>query len=340
MKTLIVTKQNDNECIDMVTRALAKRGATAFRLDTDLFPTQIDIRVRVANGERRTELARGSERVEVGELVGAWHRRLAIAEQLPKNMDPQVRFASVEESRRVLHGVLASLPCFTIDPWPVIRIAENKQLQLEIARSCGLDVPRTLITNDPTAARAFFDECRGAVVTKMMASFAIYEEGREKVVFTTPVKERDLAAMDGLRLCPMTFQEQLEKQSELRVTVVGERVFTASVDSNQMERSKTDWRREGVALLGRWQAAQLPQDVERGLLRLMDALGLNYGAIDVIVTPEGRYVFLEVNPVGEFFWLERENGMPVSEAIADVMLDLAPRREVKLLREDPRGAPR
>lgn len=338
MKTLIVTKQNDNECIEMVTRALAKRGATAFRLDTDLFPTEIDIRVRVANGERRTELARGSERIEVGELVGAWHRRLAIAEQLPKEMDPQMRFASVEESRRVLHGVLASLSCFTIDPWPVIRIAENKQLQLEIARSCGLDVPRTLVTNDPEAARAFYDECHGQVVTKMMASFAIHEDGREKVVFTNPVSEKDLAGMDGLRLCPMTFQETLAKKSELRVTIVGERVFTASIDSNQMERSKTDWRREGLALIARWQKAELPRDVERGLLGLMESLGLNYGAIDLVVTPEGRHVFLEVNPVGEFFWLERENGLPISDAIADVMLGLAPRREAKLVGKDPRSS--
>ena len=170
----------------------------------------------------------------------------------------------------------------------------------------------------------------------MMASFAIHEEGREKVVFTNPLSASDLEGLDGLRLCPMTFQEKVEKASELRVTVVGSRVFAAAIDSNALERSRTDWRREGLALIDRWKTCDLPAAVERGLLALMDALGLNYGAADFIVTPEGRHVFLELNPAGEFFWLERENGLPISEALADVLLGLAPRRETPLLARDPR----
>ena len=125
---------------------------------------------------------------------------------------------------------------------------------------------------------------------------------------------------------------------ELRVTVVGRRAFAASIDSNALERSQTDWRREGVALIDRWQPYALPADVERGLLGVMDALGINYGAADFVVTPEGRHVFLEVNPAGEFFWLERQNGLPISEAIADVLLGRAPRREAPLLVRDPRSA--
>jgi glutathione synthase/RimK-type ligase-like ATP-grasp enzyme len=124
----------------------------------------------------------------------------------------------------------------------------------------------------------------------------------------------------------MTFHEELEKALELRVTIVGERVFAASVDSSRMERSKTDWRREGFALIDAWKPYTLQAEVEKALLALMDGFALNYGAIDVIVTPEGKHVFLEVNPAGEFFWLERENGLAISEAIADVMLGLAPYR--------------
>ena len=60
----------------------------------------------------------------------------------------------------------------------------------------------------------------------------------------------------------------------------------------------------------------------------MDRLGLNYGACDFIVTPEGRHVFLEVNPAGEFFWLEKHPGLPIAGALADVLLGLAPRRPV------------
>ena len=337
MNVLIVTHGQDNESVDMVARALERRGARPFRFDTDSFPGETDLRVRIDGDRRQVELARDGRELDLGDLEAVWHRRLSVASRLPETLEHQVRAASVKESRRVVLGLLASLSCFVLDPWGRIRLAESKQLQLELARVVGLDVPRTLVTNDPAAVRAFWDECGGRVVTKMMASFAIHEDGREKVVFTNPVSARDLEQLEGLRLCPMTFQERVEKARELRVTVVGTRLFAAAVDSNALERSRTDWRREGLALIDRWTTCDVPAEVERGLLALMDALGLNYGAADFIVTPEGRHVFLEINPAGEFFWLERENGLPISEALADVLLGRAPRRETPLLVRDPRS---
>jgi hypothetical protein len=118
----------------------------------------------------------------------------------------------------------------------------------------------------------------------------------------------------------------LPKRLELRVTIVGRRVLAAAIDSQVSERAAHDWRRDGVRLLDAWQPYTLPVKVEEKLLRLMDYFKLNYGAADFIVTPEGRHVFLEVNPVGEFFWLEQRPGLPISETIADVLLGLAQRR--------------
>ncbi|MFN0006437.1 MAG: MvdC/MvdD family ATP grasp protein [Planctomycetota bacterium] len=326
MRALIITRTNDNESVGYVARALEKRGARPFRLDTDRFPTQVRATIRVENGSTSGRIEDRGDSLDVSELAGAWHRRLEIGGGIPLTMDKRLRMPSIEESRRVLLGMFASLPCFTIDPAARLRHAEHKQLQLEVARKVGLDVPRTLVTNDADSVRAFWEQCSGRVITKMMTGFAVVEEGREKVVFTNPLAESDLESLDQLALCPMTFQERLDKALELRVTIVGERVFAASIDSSRLERSRTDWRREGLALIQDWKPCALPQDVEKGLLALMDAFGLNYGAIDVIVTPEGRHVFLEVNPAGEFFWLDRAGGLPISEAIADVMLGLAPRR--------------
>jgi len=332
MKALIITHSQDNECAEIVTRELARRGAQTFRFDTDLFPTEIRIDAHCSRAQERIVLTRGDMSVDTSELAGAWHRRLSVGGAIPETMDKQLRHASVLESQRTVHGVIANLRCFVIDPMTRIRHAENKQLQLAIARQVGLDLPQTCTTNDPAAVRAFWDECNGRIVTKMLASFAVYEDGREKVVFTNPVAAKDLEDLDGLRYCPMTFQEHLDKALELRVTVVGDRVFTAAVDSGALERSKTDWRREGRALLSSWKPYTLPKDVEARVLELMDALVLNYGAIDIVVTPEGRHVFLEVNPAGEFFWLELDTPrFPISAAIADVMLGLAFRREAPLI---------
>src|SRR5438552_7295128 len=116
----------------------------------------------------------------------------------------------------------------------------------------------------------------------------------------------------------MTFQENIPKALELRATVVGDRTFTASIDSQGSEAAQNEWRKDGVALLRDWKEYELPPFVKERLLRLMDYFGLNYGAVDFILTPDGRHVFLEVNPAGEFFWLENCPGLPISSAIADV----------------------
>jgi glutathione synthase/RimK-type ligase-like ATP-grasp enzyme len=196
-----------------------------------------------------------------------------------------------------------------------------------VARALGLDTPRTLTTNDPDDVRRFARSCEGGMITKMLSSFAIHENGKELVVFTNPVKPEELTDLSGLSLCPATFQELLPKSLEIRATVVGERVMSAAIDSQVSARATHDWRRDGLRMIEDWQPYQLPREIEEKLLRLMDQFSLNYGALDIILTPDGRHVFIELNPSGEFFWLEQAPGLPISEAIADLLLGHAPRRQ-------------
>jgi glutathione synthase/RimK-type ligase-like ATP-grasp enzyme len=118
----------------------------------------------------------------------------------------------------------------------------------------------------------------------------------------------------------------LSKALELRVTVVGHRVMTAALDSQVSARAAHDWRRDGQRMVQDWRPYQLPVEIEEKILRLMDYFSLNYGAIDIILTPDGRHVFLELNPSGEFFWLEQTPGLPISNAIAELLLGNSSRR--------------
>ncbi|MFY0525030.1 MvdC/MvdD family ATP grasp protein [Archangium gephyra] len=324
MAILIVTHSNDNEAPRAVRRALEARGERVYRFDSDLFPTQLQLSLDEA-GEGRLSGPDGV--LTLSEVSAVWYRRNATGAGIPKDLDAQLRKPSVEESRRLVFGMMTALGVFQLDALEVVRRAEHKPLQLKLARALGMEVPRTLMTNDPGAVRAFAASCPGGVVTKMMSSFAVYDErGREQVVFTTPLEARELEDLEGLDLCPMTFQERLAKAVELRVTVVGEKVMAAAIDSQALPKAREDWRREGAALIDAWKAYTLPAPLEAQVLRLMDALGLNYGAFDFIVTPEGRHVFLEVNPAGEFMWLMRNPGLPVDEALADVLSGRAARR--------------
>lgn len=326
MTILIVTHSRDNDSVELVARALEQRGARAYRLDTDLYPTEI--RLSLAEGVPGAGLGRidGPQGpLDLSEVTAVWYRRNSIGAGIPADLDPQLRRPSIEESRRMIFGMLAALEVFTVDPIEVVRRAEHKPLQLRLARRVGLDVPRTLSTNDPEAVRAFSRSVPGGIITKMMASFAVHRDGVESVVFTNPVSDADLADLEGLDLCPMTFQERIDKALELRVTVVGRQVFAASIDSQASPRARHDWRRDGAALVTGWRRYELPSEVAARTLTLMDRLGLNYGACDFIVTPDGRHVFLEVNPSGEFMWLVPHAGLPIDAALADVLTGRAPR---------------
>ena len=328
MSILIITHSDDNDSVARVADTIARKGGHAIRFNTDRYPTDVRLTAYYgASGDERLTLTNEEGEFDLRTVTAVWHRRLNFGANLPEGLDRQLRHASLGETSAAAHGMLASLKAFRMDHITHIRHSENKQLQLQAARELGLDTPRTLTTNDPNAVRAFAKSCEGGMVTKMLSSFAIYDEGKELVVFTNPVKPEDLEDLSGLSICPATFQELLPKSLEIRVTVVGHRIMSAAIDSQVSARATHDWRRDGVRMLQEWQPYQLPLEVEEKILRLMDYFSLNYGAIDIILTPDNRHVFLELNPSGEFFWLERAPGLPISDAIADLLLGHSTRRQ-------------
>ena len=327
MMVLIITRSDDNASVDAVSAAIRARGGTPIRLDSDRYPDLVRLSsVYDRDGVQRT-LRTPAGTFDLGGVSAVWYRRFDAGAALPVTLG-DMRTACVQESRRTLFGAIAALPCFHMDPLESVRRADHKELQIRRAAELGLDTPRTLFSNDPDEVRAFFDSVHGRMVTKMQHSFAIYRDGLENVVFTTPVQPDDLETLAGLRYSPMTFQENIDKAFELRTTIVGRRVMTAAIDSQRTPRTAIDWRRDGVGLIDQWVSYDLPSAVEGRLLQLVAELGLNYAACDFIVTPDGRHVFLEVNAVGEFFWLEQSPGLPISSAIADVLLDLRPRHPI------------
>ncbi|EAY24953.1 MvdD family ATP-grasp ribosomal peptide maturase [Microscilla marina] len=328
MNVLIISWSGDNESVALVTKAIEAKGGKAYRFDTDLYPTQLMMSAGYEGNKRTLRLKGEQMDLDLAQDIDAiWYRRLRIGQEIPQEINKQLYMASVEESKKTFAGMLGSMKKFTLDPYHKVRHTENKQLQLQIAAELGLDIPRTLFTNDAEAVKEFYHRVKAPLITKMQHSFAVYDkEGRENVVFTNEITEEHLEDLEGLDVCPMTFQEKVDKKVELRITIVGDQVFAAAVDSSVSELSKTDWRRDGVGLENAWKPYNLPPEVEAKLLKLMDELGLNYGAADVIVTHDERYVFLEVNPAGEFFWLDKLFDRQISEALANVLLDKAPRR--------------
>ena len=137
--------------------------------------------------------------------------------------------------------------------------------------------------------------------------------------FTQVLRPADLAHVDGIALCPVAVQEAVDKRVELRVTVVGSRVFAAAIHSQRSNHTRHDWRRYDLVNTP-LEPVELAPGIARRCVELVAGYGLSYGAIDLIQTPDGRTVFLELNPNGQYLWVEAATGHPISAALADLLL--------------------
>jgi glutathione synthase/RimK-type ligase-like ATP-grasp enzyme len=101
--------------------------------------------------------------------------------------------------------------------------------------------------------------------------------------------------------------------------VVGERVFAAEIDSQRANHTRHDWRHHDTAHTPH-RVHDLPAKWRVACVRMVAELGLLFGAIDMILTPDGRYVFLELNPNGEYLWIEHLTGLAISDAVCELLV--------------------
>lgn len=319
---LLFTHSGDAFTPDRVAAALARRGARPVRVDTDLFPTELTLEACSGWSGGRHALTVDGRTIDCAEVRAVWWRK-HWAPKLPDDLEPDQRAACMRESMAALstfadvfHGARQ------VNHPDATARAESKQRQLRAARDAGLATPPTLVTNDPAAVRRFYEEHRGDIVTKMLTPYS-YGMAPGDFVYTSRVGPDDLDALEGLSLCPMVFQARIEKRVELRVAVVGERCYAGAVDARGSAKGAVDWRRAEPGETP-WMSAEVPEAVRSQLAATVRSLGLTYGAADVIVTPEGEHVFLEVNPAGEWGMLEYFLGLPISEALADALMEEHP----------------
>lgn len=316
---LLLTHSGDYFTIDRVIEALSRKGAKPFRLDTDQFPTSLQLAAYFDPHQQHHWLRYHDQKLDIAEVQAVWMRRLWQPKLTPE-LSPIFQESCIRESQAALKGFLNSLQNVRwVDPLPQIFAAEDKLSQLRLAKEVGLHIPRTLVTNDPEAARQFFDKQKGQVVGKLLTPLSTGMEGSTFFLYTSVVKEADLAEAENLRYSPMVFQQQIPKQQELRVIYVAGTVFAGSLDASQYNTTTIDWRRAQFTK-SPWQTHELPTEIIERLHIFMAELGLSFGALDFIQTPNDEYVFLEINPTGEWGMLERDLHYPISEAIADALL--------------------
>ncbi|MFI5915964.1 MvdC/MvdD family ATP grasp protein [Dactylosporangium sp. NPDC051541] len=316
---LILTAAQDTTA-ERVAALLTPRGADVLRLDPGGVPASAQVEL-AAGGTApvRRWLRLDGRDVDLDGLTCVWHRRPAAPVPPHTVTDPDVRAHLQSEVRNYLDGVLRSLPCRQIPaPRDVIDRAARKAFHLDAAVGLGFAVPPTLMTADPDRLLDFHAEHDGRIITKPLHRAVRGTPDEPMGRYSDPVTNRDLMHAATLRLAPMIVQAYVPKRLEVRVTVVGDQVFAAEIHSQATQHTRYDWRRydHGGTPLA---VHRLPDVLAERCLRLVHGLGLHFGAIDLILTPEGEYVFLEINPTGQFDWLEAATGLPITAALAQLL---------------------
>lgn len=311
---LIVSKPEDIHA-KAVLDELARCGATAQILDLSRFPTQLQLSLGygpTAGVDFRLESPSG-ECLDFSSVKAVWWRRPQHFELPERIADPAHRQFAYSESHAAFAGLWNSLDAFWINPLNNDAAAHHKVFQLTVAQELGFTIPQTLVTNHPAEARQFI-AARGAEHTVYKAFSATERDWRE----TRVLRPEELALLDNVRYAPVIFQEYIPAEVDLRITMVGDQIFPAAIYSQETD-YKVDFRMHIHS--AKIEPVTLPENIECLLHELMQRLGLVYGAIDMRLTPEGRYVFLEINPAGQWLFVEQETGQPIARALAELLAD-------------------
>lgn len=299
---VLIASSTDLSC-DFLVLALAKLNRPTVRINVD---RHFSVSVVLRDESAYWTLAQDGRTVCSDEVAGVWYR----ADGTPVGeVENEEQHFVAEQWQELLRG-LSSIPGpkWMNDPSLAMR-AENKLLQLSTAQALGLQLPNTYMGCSADEASSFSSEENGDLIIKAVSR--PYLESSQRFIFTNKLlPEADLT---GIEVCPAILQNAIMPKSDIRANVVGDRVLAASLSSGML-----DWRLDESDT--KWCPVTLPESIVEGLVALCNHLGLSFGACDLALA-DGQYYFLEVNPFGEWSWLERSASLPISDSIARALCE-------------------
>ncbi len=296
--------------VDYVVRQLRKKKVDYFRLNTEDLPA---LSVTLYPAARSLEIQDDSLqwRFSPDTLCSVYFRRPVFLREFGKARTITERF-SLPQWAAFERSLMLFEDAFWVNAPGATYRAESKALQLATASECGLSVPKTFIGNSVDDTLCHF---RSNTLALKSLDVVYIEDGPTQTFAYTQLVDKETVS-SGAKSAPAIYQEALDRKLDLRVTIVGEQVFTASITDWAGEPISGDWRVHKDSL--RFAACTLPKDIERKAIELTRRLGLSFGGLD-LAAQDGEYYFIEINPTGEWSWLVDTAGLEIDAAIADVL---------------------
>lgn len=311
--TVLVLADDIDPTVDRVVDLLNQRGVPLLRLDTAWFPTRLRVEAELVDGRWVGSLHTPHRQVPLDELRSVWYRH-PTGFTFPAGWSAAARRHAAYEAKFGLGGVLSSLPVLWMNH-PGRQADLYKPTQLTAARRCGLAAPDTLVTNRPERVREFAAAHPGGVVVKPLGLSAVEAGGGRAMLHTHLLTGDDLADLAGVEVTMHLFQAYVRKELDVRLTAVGTRLFAAAITTeggHQPVDFRTSYRTMQLHTI------DIPDTVATGVHRFLDHFGLTYGAFDFAVDHRGWWL-LECNSAGQYGFVEQRTGLPISDAIADLL---------------------
>jgi len=323
---LIFSSLQDPHAVAVMQR-LDTRGVPYYLCDTERFPRELALSFECTAGSPDLFLtdSLSGETIHLQTVNVAWWRRprpLTIHEEI---QDPVAVQFAYNECSMAIAGLWQSIDALWVNNPVFDEAASKKVFQLKIAGEVGLKVPRTCITNDPATLERFTASMHGKPV--IYKSFLATEKAWRE---TRLLSAEAMSGLDSLKFAPVIFQEFIPAVADLRITVFGAHVFCIAVDNSSLHYAY-DYRvsLESVAA----SEFQLPDRVKNLILRFMQRLRLVYGAIDMRLTPDGEFYFLEVNTAGEWQFLEEKTNLRITDRFSDFLAEACSRAHAHMMVE-------
>lgn len=312
---IIFLTEKNNSVVDYLESAARKREVRFKRINVESFPENFVFLKVLDNKENLTNV------IDASGVTGILCRyMLPISENLSKTIPEGFRQFTTSESRDFLLGSLLSCSekersVRWINPIWASYISRIKINQLQVAKEVGWTIPETIVSNDKKALVNFWNQKNGQIITKAIhRGWLSKTDDKNKVMFTSIVTEKHLEKISDNNYPPLLFQEKVDKKTEFRVVVIGERCFSCSLGKSE----NIDWRVDNAAI-DNSKIFKLPCDVEKKSIEVVKNMGLSFGVLDIILDKNNNFYFLEVNEQGEWLWMEEKIGLPISDSIIDYL---------------------
>lgn len=286
-------------------------------LDPMKFPYLLKLSYTYGEGDIKIKL----NKTLISDADVVWYRKPRFIESNNLPVDPNYQNFSWRNYRDGITWIYDLIPnAFWVSRPASIRVASNKLYQMQLGSAIGFNLPKTLVTNNAAEVKVFRAEVGDMVFKAIYPVLRTDTDGIE-YMFTNLIRSSDSFDLSGISVSPSIFQEVVYGQ-DIRVTVIGTKVFATKILKKGTIKGEIDWRL-GTAderKLG-YRVVTLPEEIKDKCLQIVSRLNLVFGAIDLIEDSDQNYWFLEINPNGQWGFIEQATKEPLSKALADLFVN-------------------